>query len=245
MSGCLLVDAGNSRLKWRWIKTDTSEHGSCANSELENSLPVSWRRREVPGRILVSAVSGHRFRPEFSRAVLDLWGIEVEFAQVAEAGFGLYNRYRDPAQLGVDRWLALIAAHATHPGCVVVVDAGTVITCDLILPGGDYPGGMLMPGLTTLEENFRARVPHLEVSGRDAVNFPANNTSDAIALGIRTATLAGIGQFIDNAAALAGEPPALLLTGGDGAWLADNGFPAAVVYENLVLDGLKTVAEQT
>ena len=64
-----------------------------------------------------------------------------------DSACGLRNGYRDPAQLGVDRWLAMCAAWQQFPGSLCVVDAGTAVTIDVVAADGAHSGGLILPGV--------------------------------------------------------------------------------------------------
>ncbi|MCZ7599940.1 MAG: type III pantothenate kinase [Gammaproteobacteria bacterium] len=105
------------------------------------------------------------------------WDVEARFADALTEVPGLENRYANPAQLGVDRWLALIAARRLGGGPVVVVDCGTAITVDLVDGAGVFHGGMILPGRRLLESAFTERVAHLELPAERPKTFPADNTA--------------------------------------------------------------------
>jgi type III pantothenate kinase len=144
----LLVDAGNTRVKWaiahagaapgEWIA-----HGAVVHAELD-SLTAAWAGRGV-SRAVVSNVAGSAIRERLS-ALLPLSEPEWFGAQPALAG--LRNRYRNPTQLGADRFAAALGARALAPGqALVVATCGTATTVDGVSADGDFVGGMILPGL--------------------------------------------------------------------------------------------------
>ncbi len=237
----LLVDVGNSRVKWRVAGGDAE--GVCPIDALSKGAPLAWHSLPEPDWVMISLVSTGDLREGLRRWCVDHWGKEPSFADSVTPVPGLRNAYADPGQLGVDRWLALVAARRLAEGPVVVVDCGTAITMDLLDEDGVFRGGMIVPGRSVFESAFRTRVPYLAAAAARAPAFPADNTADAIALGIQTAVVASLDRFVDNARALVGCAPAVRLTGGDGPWLDALWNGESTVHENLVLDGLSSLME--
>ena len=237
----LLVDVGNSRVKWRVAGGDAE--GVCPLDALSDGAPLAWHSLKKPDWVMISVVSAGGLREGLRRWCVAEWRIEPRFADSVTPVPGLRNAYADPAQLGVDRWLALVAARRLADGPVVVVDCGTAITMDLLDEAGVFRGGMIIPGRRILESAFSTRVPYLDAAAARAPSFPANNTADAIALGIQTAVVASLERFTDNARALVGRDSVVRLTGGDGPWLSALWGGDSTVHENLVLDGLNSLME--
>lgn len=236
----LLVDVGNSRVKWRWQGHDRH----CAVDELVDGVPPPWQALPSPTGVRISVVSAPR-RAAMVAWCLSRWGIDPCCPDGATPLPGVVNGYAEPAQLGVDRWLALAAVRALGAQPALVVDAGTAVTMDLLDGDGLFRGGMILPGRRLLGAAFRQQVPYLDAAAEKTPDFPARTTADAIALGAQFALVASLERFIDNARSLLGEEPALHLTGGDGAWLQSRHVGPAALHRNLVLDGLSLLKEQT
>lgn len=238
----LLVDVGNSRVKWRLTGGDCTE-GSCPVDALAQGVPLAWGALPTPEWVLVSLVAGERSRDELRRWCAERWSVVPRFVDSTTAVPGMQNRYANPAQLGVDRWLAMIAVRRLGHCAAVVVDCGTAITMDLLDRDGVFHGGMILPGRRMLETVLRHRVPYLDEASEPSPRFPADNTANAIALGIHTALVASLSRFVDNSAALLGEMPMIHVTGGDGRWFQSLSERSATLHENLVLDGLQVLME--
>ncbi len=243
MSARLLLDAGNSRVKWRFLEDGQAvSSGVVEYAELAGVAPAAWAALH-PERVVVSLVHLGDARRLLQRCCETLWGIHPEFAVSARRGYGVVNGYEDPATLGVDRWLALVAARALYAGDVVVVDAGTAMTVDWLDRDGVFRGGMIVPGRRVLESVFARRVPQLAAGTDQPVRFPAGNTVDAVALGIQSALVAALDRFIDNAASAGADEIRILLTGGDAGWLQALWQAPVSLCDNLVLDGLGIQSE--
>lgn len=163
------------------------------------------------------------------------------FASVAERA-GVKNGYRNPAQLGCDRFAAAIGAHALAPGqAVIVANCGTATTIDAVTADGVFLGGMILPGLglmaTSLARNT-AQLPQVAQGGKLPSGF-ADNTDDAILSGL----LAAQAGAIEHACALH-RAEACLISGGAAPYIAP-ALPAQIPHrlvDNIVLIGLQAAA---
>jgi type III pantothenate kinase len=251
----LLLDAGNTALKWALTGTDEPralargvvELGTAdalagalrqwlAQSGIEGSFPAAFGC-SVASETLTQAIGAQV-------AALTQGGVRwlTSQARFELRGVALVNGYRDPAQLGADRWHAMIAASMSFPGRpLVVVCAGTATTVDSIDAGGRFLGGAIAPGSALMTDSLARGTARLPRSTGQAVAMP-DNTDDAIATGVADAQ-AGLVERRVRALARATEPPQLVLAGGRANALASRlslaGEVAGVtIEEHLVLDGL-------
>ncbi len=152
--------------------------------------------------------------------------------------------YRDPAQLGFDRWAALIGAWTRCPGhAAVVVDCGSAVTVDGLRADGQHLGGVIFPGLAMMAEAFYARTGFdIQTADTDA-DLAATSTADAVAAGARFAVLGGIERAVRAwCERLPGA--ALWLTGGDAPTLAPDLPVTLQQVPYLVLEGLGQILER-
>ena len=231
-----LFDLGNSRLKYApWRDGALGEvvfvehDGKVFAPEWEQELPESI------GSAHIASVAG----PPLADALVALLSRRcdhVDQARTLPACAGVRIAYAQPRRLGVDRFLALLAAHARTPGPVLIVGVGTALTVDLLDGDGLHRGGRIAPSPTLMREMLQARAPHLPVAGGDYVAFAAD-TADALASGCQGAALGLVTQSLEAASALLGITPRLLLHGG-GAGLLLPRLADADFSPTLVLDGL-------
>ncbi len=241
----LLIDVGNSRLKWVWADGDTfSEQISLAH---EGGLTFDWLPLIVsagtrPQRILISNVSGSQFGEDLRGTLTRQFGVEPEFANVAANAAGVTCAYREPQQLGVDRWLAVIGAWHRSQRAVCVVDSGTATTVDAVDDTGLHLGGMIIPGLDLMAESLFKRTSdiaqavNLDPSSR--VTIFADTTSAAVRSGAVFATAALIERAAGELEKRTGRAPALYLTGGTATRVAPGLARSNEVVPDLVLRGL-------
>ena len=164
----------------------------------------------------------------------------IDIARTRAECAGVRIAYAEPTRLGVDRFLALLAAHA-RGGPALVVGVGTALTLDLIDAGGQHHGGRIAPSPTLMREALHVRAPALPLAGGTRVDF-ASDTVDALASGCEGAALALIATAMAAARERLGVAPTLLLHGG-GAPALHAALPAAVAAPTLVLEGLACWAQ--
>ena len=152
----LLIDIGNTFVKWGRYRAGApgAAAGNCLDSghlllaEIPE-LAAGWRRLRAPARIVISNVAGTRVRASMLRC-LEVWpdAPAPQWLVSAAEQCGVKNGYRNPAQLGSDRWAAMIGARALVDGRpVLVVVCGTATTIDFVNAAGLFSGGVILPGV--------------------------------------------------------------------------------------------------
>ncbi len=238
MAGLILeCDLGNSRCHWRLRSGDTVRgRGEAALADGFAALPVT----EPVERILVASVAEPAVL-ERLREHLAVLGVAPELARSQARAAGVTNAYGEHfASLGVDRWLAVVAAYQRVGGAALVLDAGSALTADLVDAAGRHLGGYIIPGQRLMQSSL------LQETG--SVRFAPESLSSGLDFGASTAEAVGAGIFAAQvgAATLAiGQADrriatgfAILVTGGDGGRLLENLPRPAELVPDLVLDGL-------
>jgi len=241
----LEIDVGNSRLKWRVRapRDGGRQAGGAIPAAMPLPEPTPWAAF-APRRADVASVAGSELDAAL-RARLEADGMAVRFAVSGERCGRLRAGYREPARMGVDRWLALAAAVARAPGAVLVIDAGSALTLDVIGGDGRHVGGYIVPGLRLMRQALLGGTAgvRLEAEARAADRSPGRSTGEAVTHG----ALAMVGDFLRARvdaflAAEAGAEARVLLTGGDAGTVAPI-VPEAERHPELVLDGLAIVLD--
>lgn len=242
-SEILDLDMGNSRIKWR-LGTSRGAGKPILQGVAENfqALFAALADRQ-PARVRVSSVRRGEALKELTLEVRQSWNLDTEVAQVKRSWQGLSVAYADLARLGVDRWLAMLAAFRQVQASVVVVDCGTALTVDLVDDSGQHRGGYIVPGLglapRALTDNTGIRL-----ESAPAWAMTPGNSSEAAVYNGTLVMLVGLleqvlGRQIPGLAL--GAEPALIFTGGDAALISSHmsGLPQETYFEpDLVLDGL-------
>jgi type III pantothenate kinase len=221
----LLVDIGNTRIKWRWFDDEGLRAGGteALPSPGHESVVFSriWEAASKPVLILVSNVAGDRFRDALDVWSRERWECSPVFVTSVPRQCGVTNGYDEPVRLGVDRWCSLIGARAlVSSGEVCVVDCGTAITLDVLAADGVHRGGLIAPGLRTMVHSLTATAlgPRADVAPAPYSPALGRTTSDCIRSGILAAAAGMVEHTLEK---LAFPPDAVvLLTGGDAAFLA-------------------------
>lgn len=232
------LDSGNSRIKWgvhdgqQWLAQGVVAHADIAQLA---ALPAHWPR---PDKVMLANVAGdlaaRRIRENLAPwlAVLHEVKSEAKRADVT-------NLYLNPAQLGVDRWCALIGARSqTHSACVVVM-AGTATTIDTLDADGNFLGGMILPGSDLMLRSLARDTAGLPFASGQYFPYP-RCTDDAIVSGAIEAQAGAVERAFRRLQGLA--PAACLISGGNAQRLADSLVIPHVVAQNLPLEGLRQLA---
>lgn len=248
----LLLDGGNTRVKWVCWEGDAPGasgvliHGGKDWSDLPRHLAPSLAVF-TPDAIWVVEVLGSGFRQACHRLCESLGWPAPRFLSPDPERLGIRSDYREPARLGLDRYAAMAGARALGHETAIIVDCGTAVTLDLMVPAGCHRGGLILPGLGLMRRSLGlAQGVAGMTEGRDDRTV-AVCTEDAVSSG----TLQGLaGAIVHLSRRLlegldAQSPsPARLLTGGDAQRihpLLDEGWQ---IEPFLVFRGLAVVADK-
>jgi len=252
MNHDLLIDAGNTRIKWAlvapgaalgdWLAQGAHMHADAADFPAALTAALATAHPGTApaiGRILIANVAGQAVRDMLAGWLaapqLRIQPQAIEwFASVPQRA-GIRNAYRNPAQLGCDRFAAAIGAHALCPGkAIVVANCGTATTIDAITADGTFLGGMILPGLGLMASSLAkntAQLPQVK-PGKLPEGF-ADNTDDAILTGCLAAQAGAIERAFELHQAVE-----CIISGGAAPYVA----PAVPVphrhVENIVMIGL-------
>lgn len=253
MSHLLVIDAGNTRLKWAlhdgggWVKKGAIPVAEVARPE---RLGDEWTNLGIT-RAVVSNVAGNAITVAVERALQPL-AVVPQFIISKHEQCGVINRYIVPEQLGSDRWGALIAArHMALPGTDVLVPrlvimTGTALTIDALSAEGEFSGGIILPGLALMRAALNRGTARLPAEPGEYEMFP-KSTLSAIATGAVEASMGAIMRMHAHLAARTGFSPICILSGGASGLLIPHlkslSFPVSF-NENLVLDGLLAISAE-
>lgn len=186
----LLVDIGNTRIKcalWRESKLASWPHLETHTESPFAGWPQALVETAEPRRVLLSNVAGSALANTFCEFADTHWGASVEIVRPQRHCAGLTTDYDEPARLGVDRWLAALAAWYRSKCAVCVVDIGTALTVDIVTADGHHIGGLIAPGLEMMRASLAQGTAQLASERIDIIERFATNTADAISLGCTSA----------------------------------------------------------
>lgn len=247
----LLVDAGNTRLKWGVLELGEiheTGHVFMADLEANGIATIATRLPRDLERAMVSNVAGQSFATRLTGLLGAHCGADVRFAKTAANACGVVNAYDDPRQMGVDRWLAMIGGWAEFRRCLLVVDAGTAVTLDAIDNSGQHLGGQIFPGLGLMAGVLgreTSDIPGFEGPGREASRSLAMfgaSTEDCVIQGSSNAVCGAIERAISVLRSSAYDP-VLVLTGGDASAILGALETAPEHRPDLVLAGLRELLD--
>ncbi|MBC8494265.1 MAG: type III pantothenate kinase [bacterium] len=217
----LYIDIGNTAVKWLF------------DGEYHQVLTADFSLALLPKaqQVWVSCVGDKQL----------LNGLDEAIFVKSQAEFSNFrSAYKAPENLGVDRFLAMISAIEQLPNqTLLMIDAGSALTFDLVLKSGEHQGGLIMPGLGVLRRSFTQFESH---SKNLTLALLANNTEDAWAFGTANMLMGAINTQIDKHLQQQGDLK-IILTGGDAKMIAYRLAYSVEIKENLVLDGLALYAQ--
>ncbi len=244
---CLLVDIGNSRVKWAWL--DGERLGKARAADYSGWRARDFARRVIGAQrniqsILVASVAAEAVTDALAAAARLAGAPAPQRLATQRRACGVTVGYIEPWRLGVDRLLAMIAAHrrfAGQPVCAVAV--GTALTVDLVGANGRHWGGSIIPApplmVASLLEgtNGIRRRAQDGAAGRGRALF-GRSTRAAVEQGARYAAAAAVDRAISEATHVVGREPRLVLTGGGAPGLRPLIRTDSVLVPDLVLEGL-------
>lgn len=231
----LLLDVGNTRLKWRLLQAGAhTQEGVVLIGDITSSI---WADLPLPDRVFACCVASPFVQEQIDQLCKTRWQLPVEWLKVTANCAGVRNYY-DVDKLGPDRWAAVIAAYQRIQASCIVVSAGTAITVDAIQGCGNYLGGVIIPGVRLMRDALASQTARLPAGEGMYSEFP-QQTLDAIYTGAIDAACGAV----ERLAARLGGAPCCVLSGGDAPLLADRLQLKVVTVENLVLEGLQVIKQ--
>lgn len=248
----LLVDAGNTRIKWAAVDPRQPmvlgswvHFGVVARADV-GMLASVWQAIDI-SHVVLSNVAGDALHEELELALSHALGLmpvpRIWFRSQSELA-GLRNTYRDPQQLGCDRFASAVGARALYPDQpILIVTCGTATTIDCVTADGVFTGGMILPGLGTMAASLAAKAAQLpQVAQPVHISHPfADNTSDAIVSGCINAQVGAI-ERATKIYCSQHTQARCLLSGGAASMIGPHLQVAHDQVDNLVLIGLQTAA---
>lgn len=229
--GYLLLDGGNSQLKWAWVHGgQIGEIGRAPYRDL-GKLGEEWRARsDGISRIIGSAVCGEAKKALVAAQLPQ----PIEWLASMPQGLGIRNHYRNPAEHGADRWFNALGARRFSSHACVVVSCGTAVTIDALTEDNHYLGGTIMPGFHLMKEAMAQKTANLNRPIGRVYPFPTT-TANALASGMMDAVCGSIllmhARLQEKAGA--GRQVDVVLTGGGAAKVAQ-ALPSAFTLDNTV-----------
>ncbi|MFN2329485.1 MAG: type III pantothenate kinase [Chromatocurvus sp.] len=238
----LQIDLGNSALKWRVIRGDVVlERGMQAIT-----ADTGWQLQGVsiqPSDVIVASVAAEESEQQLAAQICQRWSLEPWFARSEREALGLSNSYANPGKMGVDRWLAMLAAWHRRRERVCVVDAGSALTIDIVAASGQHEGGYILPGAALMQHVLLHRTQRVRFDEVIAPSLvPGVSTAEAVSHGAALAQCGAIQLALSVASAGGAQRPRLVVSGGGGEAIAALLEEISEFRRDLVFEGLALAA---
>jgi type III pantothenate kinase len=246
----VVIDIGNARIKWGRVENGRLQmigHAlhldgfDAAFEKLAAELPRTVER------VVVANVAGEKFATRVVQLARVRFRVEPEFVATSTERFGVHCGYANPARLGVDRWVAVIAAYHRSKEAACVIGAGTAVTFDAIDSSGQHLGGLIFAGARLVAaalDRSTSDIGATPLAGAPpaGLGLLGKNTDTAVGHAAMLGVAAALDRAVARVSNALGIAPRVLVTGGDGphlrAWLETETQLAA----DLVLEGLALFA---
>lgn len=249
----LLVDMGNSRLKWRMGNQDQIEYLPYEVNDFPESLRSKWQKLSQPDLVGLACVATALQQKTVENIIQSLWPSAVVYLYHTKQHYlGLKTVYENPESLGVDRWLAMLGAIQCYSGPLLLVDCGSAIKIDLVDAECRHQGGLILPGLQAmkmgLDQITQGKFASLQLASQPQAQL-GRNTVDCISSGLQFTALATVEKLIMDYRIASEQAYQVIIAGGDAgfffpelessSWLIDqhlvfSGMQAELSHEGLI-----------
>lgn len=210
-----LVRDGDIKARWR-IATDPRRTADQYSVWLHQLLELEGLSRDDVEGVIIGTV--------VPRALHNLQVLSEKYfrktaiiAGQGAAAWPLQLDVDEPQNVGADRALNAIAAHAKYPGELLVIDFGTATTFDVVSPGGAYMGGIIAPGINLSLDalvNAAAKLPRIAIEAPETDSVIGRTTQSQMLIGIYWGYVAMLEGVAGRIKKEIGRPVTVIATGG-------------------------------
>ena len=211
-----LVDGGAIKARWR-IATDPRRTADQYSVWLHQLLELEGYSKSDVDAVIIGTVVP---RALHNLEVLSIkyFGVEPVVAGQGNAAWPIALDVDEPHNVGADRVLNAIGAHAKYSGDLILIDFGTATTFDVVHSSGAYAGGIIAPGINLSLDalvNAAAKLPRIAIEApRDNLSVIGRTTSSQMLIGIYWGYVAMIEGLVDRMKHELGRPVIVVATGG-------------------------------
>lgn len=237
----VLVDIGNTRTKCLIKGKDgDTKRIVIDNDEITTAwLCLHWNKAT---QVIIGSVKAGELT-ELISAWAESYKVNVNFVESEKQRFGITNSYQEPKSLGVDRWLTLIGASILHPKCaVIIIDAGTATTVDVLDKDGTHQGGLILAGIDLMLSQLTSNTSKVKFEISSSTNIGlGKSTTECVNNAAWAATIAMINSSIKEAENLYNIERCILLGGNARRVLPfiRNENSETNIIDDLIFEGLK------
>ncbi|MFT5395415.1 MAG: type III pantothenate kinase [Gammaproteobacteria bacterium] len=243
----LLLDIGNSSVNWAMEEGGQFTKDGAFRYDKNNfdkNLQDKLSFLQTPTQILVANVAGNKVFGNLEAWVKQQWQLECWQASVSTKFNKLKNSYNNTQEMGIDRWLAMVAAWEKHQTALCIVGCGTALTVDSIDSQGNHLGGYIIPGIELMQQALITKTECINVSSSKHASIAyAQDTQAAINNGAFLATTAMIDRVVMELSNKPETLPKCIIFGGMAELISPLLKDQFEHEPNLVLCGLLVVHE--
>jgi len=246
----VLVDIGNTRIKWAMLaKGRLERRGSVVHRDSLDAALAAFEAELPPRpRVIAANVAGEAFAKRLAALVATRPGASLEIVATAAERFGVRCGYAEPQRLGVDRWVAVLAAYHAAGGAACAIDAGTAVTFDAVDAAGMHLGGLFFPSARVIASALDRNTSNIGSTGVRPVvarglDLLGRDTDAAVGHAAWLALSAALDRAVATVARSLGAAPVVYLTGGDAQALQGWLETRVELRADLVLEGLALFAD--
>lgn len=244
----LLVDIGNTRLKWAYLENNIFSFGGASrydDKSLENILATIWKELPLLQQVYIASVAKKKIADNVQDWIKHNYSVTCQFLSSQNNFEKLHNAYRHPQQLGIDRWMSLVACYRNYQKPFAVFNCGTAVTVDAVDTHGKHIGGLIIPGLELMQQTLVKKTAGCKMQSKLANktdSLLAGNTHQAISGGSLYAIAAFIQKLTEELQHELGQNLTCLISGGDARAVFPLLSEKFIYEENLVLRGVEVMA---
>lgn len=239
------LDCGNSFIKWRIIDKSSQVvlRGTVESAEELFSVLEDARVHHEFHHCRMVSVRSDEETACLEKHLAQKLKLHVLTARPAPCTAGVRNGYADYESLGLDRWMAVIAAYHLSAKACLVLDLGTAVTADFVAANGEHEGGFICPGLPLMHSQLRSHTRRIRYDATAADSFikgqitPGRSTAEAVERGCALMLKGFVRSQVELAMAYWGNDYDVFLTGGDASVVMDV-VPQVRVVPDLIFIGL-------
>ena len=234
-----LLEGGAIKARWR-IATDPRRTADEYAVWLHQLLNLEgYDRQSVSGVIIATVVP--RALHNLQTLARKYFNTEPLVAGEPPVEWGMALDVLEPKSVGADRAVTMIAAHARHPGDLIVIDFGTATTLDVVDYTGAYKGGIIAPGINLSLDALvtaAAKLPRIAIEAPATSSVIGRDTVSQMQIGIFWGYVAMIEGLVARMKAEVGRPITVVATGGLAILFEQHTTMFDVVEPDLTIQGL-------
>jgi len=239
----LYIDRGNTALKWQVLSNSALMDEGVFSNDVPVAEGLSSLAKQPLSNIYVSSVASADFCQQLTVWAKAQAQPNPVFVESTREACGVVNAYEEAGQLGVDRWLAMIAARSIYPGVLCVVDSGTALTMDFLLENGEHIGGFIVPGAALMQRSLLNNTQKIHLADTLSGKGLGTNTSEAVTFGIEQILQIFVREKLSDIEKMHNKKATLVLTGGHAKDLAKGLVNEFYLEKDLVLQGLRILSK--